>query len=307
MSKIGYISRYMLIINKLKSTPYVTLAQMQEHIAGQVRHLQLQDDTLDVGSSKRTLHRDFRDIRNLFGLEIAYSAKEKGYYLQEPEMGSQNYQRMLEAFEVYHSLHASQDMMPYIQLEKRRPQGTEHLYGLLHAIKNRVKVSFRYQKFWEDAASERTVEPYALKEFRNRWYVLAKDPKDGNVKSFALDRLSKLQITAQSFSIPRQYSIDKQYRHCFGIISPYDGKKPEKIILSLSPMQGKYIKSLPLHESQQVFIDSEEEVRISLYLCITHDLVMELLSLGAEVSVLQPASLKEELKQAYTQALAHYL
>ena len=81
---------------------------------------------------------------------------------------------------MFNSLNLAQDLTPFIHLEKRRPQGTENLYGLLHAIKNRLQIKFNYQKFWEEELSQRLVEPYALKEFKNRWYIMAKDSKKSN-------------------------------------------------------------------------------------------------------------------------------
>ena len=73
-------------------------------------------------------------------------------------------------------------MAPFIHLESSKPKGTENLYGLLHAIKNHLIISFKYYKYWEDELSERRVEPYALKEFKNRWYLIANDLKNKIVK-----------------------------------------------------------------------------------------------------------------------------
>lgn len=88
------------------------------------------------------------------------------------------------------------------------------------------------------------------------------------------------------------------YRYCFGIINANEGT-PQEIILSFNPLQGKYIKSLPLHETQQILIDSNEELRIQLKLFITHDFVMELLSHGNTVKVMQPQILIDEVKSNY--------
>ncbi len=57
----------------------------------------------------------------------------------------------------------------------------------------------------KDEITQRTAEPYALKEFKNRWYVMAKDSKDGNIKSFALDRHTNLDITKRNFESPKIY------------------------------------------------------------------------------------------------------
>lgn len=305
MSKRGYISRYLLILKKLKVKPYSTYEELQTYIENQFDYLQMQDDTLNIGFSKRTLQRDIKEIRNVFGIDIEYSKSNKGYYISQSETENMNFQRMMEAFDMFNSLNLAQDLTPFIHLEKRRPQGTENLYGLLHAIKNRFKIKFTYQKFWEEELSQRLAEPYALKEFKNRWYIMAKDSKDSNIKSFALDRLTNLEITNQTYQYPDNYSIEQSYRYCFGIISPND-EEPQDIILSFDPFQGKYIKSLPLHDTQQVLVDNDEEMKIKLRLCLTHDLLMELLSFGDNMKVIEPKSLADQIKQAHEKAYRQY-
>jgi len=305
MSKRGYISRYLLILKKLKAKPYSTTKELLSYIERQIDYLQMQDDKLNIGLSERTLQRDMKEIREIFGFHIEFSKKEKGYFISQSEAENMNFQRMIEAFDIFNSLNLAEDLTSFIHLEKRRPQGTENLYGLLHAIKNKLQIRFSYHKFWEDEISDRTTDPYALKEFRNRWYILAMDHKDGHIKSFALDRLSNLEISRQTFDSPKTYNIEESYRFCFGIISPED-EDPQEIILSFDPFQGKYIKTLPLHHTQEVLIDNEEELRVKLKLCITHDLIMELLSFAGNMKVLQPESLIKQIKETHKQAYAQY-
>lgn len=305
MSKRGYISRYLLILKKLKVKPYSTYEELQSYIENQFDYLQMQDDNLQIGFSKRTLQRDIKEIRNIFGIDIEYSKSQKGYFISQNENENMNFQRMMEAFDMFNSLNLAQDLTPFIHLEKRRPQGTENLYGLLHAIKNRLQIKFSYQKFWEEELSQRLVEPYALKEFKNRWYIMAKDSNDDHIKSFALDRLTNLEITNINYQYPDNFSIEQSYRYCFGIISPND-EEPQDIILSFDPFQGKYIKSLPLHDTQQVLVDNELEMKIRLKLCLTHDLVMELLSFGDKMKVIEPKSLADQIKQTHEKAYRQY-
>lgn len=305
MSKRGYISRYLLILRKLKAKPYSSYEELQSYLENQLDYLQMQDDGLSIGFSKRTFQRDIREIRNLFGIDVEYSKSAKGYYISQTESENMNFQRMMEAFDMFTSLNLAHDLKPYLHLETRRPQGTENLYGLLHAIKNRYRIKFTYQKFWEEQASQRVVDPYALKEFRNRWYVIAKDSKDGNIKSFALDRLSSLEITISTYTYPADFNIEETYRYCFGIISPND-EEPQEIILSFDPFQGKYIKTLPLHATQQILINNDDELRIRLKLHVTHDFVMELLSFGDNMKVVEPKSLAAEIKAEHEKAYKLY-
>ena len=305
MSKRGYISRYMLIIKRLKAKPFQSVDELQAYIESQLEYLRMQDDTLSIGNSERTLKRDFREIKNLFGIDIKYSKSPKGYFINQPEYENMNFQRMVEAFEMFNSLNLSDELKPFVLIENRKPQGTEHLFGMIHAIKNNLFIQFQYQKFWDDFADERMVMPLALKEFKSRWYVIAKDTKDQKIKTFGLDRISNLVINPERFHASEKENVLQKFKNCFGIFSP-DEELPQEIILSFDPVQGKYIKSLPLHETQQVIKENEEELQIKLQLKITHDLLMELLSFGDSVKILKPKKLIASMKSIYKSALAQY-
>ncbi|MEQ9290423.1 MAG: WYL domain-containing protein [Cyclobacteriaceae bacterium] len=292
-------------MKKLRANPYCSYVELRDYIFTQIEYLQMRDDTLELSFSKRNFLRDKKEISNLFGITIEYSYSMKGYFIQNSENENLNFQRMLDAFDIFNSLNLANDLKPYVHLEKQKPLGTENLFGLLHAIKNRFTISFLYQKFWEDKGTIRRVEPIFIKEFKNRWYLLAKDNKDNLVKTFALDRLDSLSISNRIFSPTNDFDIEDYFRYSFGIIGS-DGNQPEIIILSFSPFQGKYIKSLPIHQSQTILIDDHKELRISLKLCITHDLVMELLSFGSDVKVVAPKTLLNKVKKIHEESVKLY-
>lgn len=298
MSKRESVARQQHIIARLKRKP----ASFEDIMAylGEASSL----EGYDYVVSKRTFHRDLDDISSLYQVDIQYDRLNKVYRMDadmQPEMNK----RVLEALDTVRIQKLASNLSDFIFFEKRVPHGTEHLYGLVHAIKNTVKAKFVYHKFWNDDFSNRSVEPYALKESRNRWYLLAKDDKDGNLKSFGLDRISDLEITSVRFDYPADFNVTEYYKYSFGIVAP-DGSDPEEITLSLDPVQGQFVKSLPLHDSQEILIDNKKELRIRLKLNITHDFVMELLSMGENVKVLEPVSLVNALKQVYLKALKRY-
>jgi predicted DNA-binding transcriptional regulator YafY len=298
MSKRGFIFRYRLIIEKLKKHPYTTGEGLAEYISERINlfeERELSDDK-EKAMSLRTLQRDFKEISQLFGIDIAWHKKEKGYYIAGTGPNETHYRRMMEAFDLFHSLHLSQKADEIVHFEKRRfSGGTEHFSGLVYAIQHRKLVQFNYYKFDDEIITPRTTEPYALKEFKNRWYLLSKDLNDGQFKTFALDRIHDLLITHQNYVYPRNLSIKERFHNCYGIICP-DKREPEDIILSFEPFQGQYIKTLPLHPTQQVLADTENECRIQLKLFITWDFIQELLTMAGTFKVLQPEGLREELR-----------
>ena len=114
MSKKGYISRYLLILRKLKLKPFSSYEELKDYLENQISFLQMQDDGLNIGFSKRTLQRDIKDIRNVFGIDIEYSRSSKGYHISHDEGENMNFQRMIEAFDLFNSLNLSQDLAPHV-------------------------------------------------------------------------------------------------------------------------------------------------------------------------------------------------
>lgn len=228
MSVQKTILRYIHVLNKLRKAP-ATFKEIDLYLTQQSY---LQDAVFNI--SKRQFNRDIKAISSIFELEIYYDARVGVYRINEDEV-SEISKRRMEALDTFNALRIGENTLDFIHFENRKPLGTENLIGLIQAIKNRLKIKFSYQKFWEDKMTQRSVEPYALKEFKSRWYVLSKDQKDNKIKSFALDRLSNLEITNQTFIYPEDYNIEESYGYCFGIISPAD-EPPQEIILSFDPI-----------------------------------------------------------------------
>jgi predicted DNA-binding transcriptional regulator YafY len=292
------IARFNLIIKKLRKKP-ATWKEIQDHLASES---EFQEYHFMI--SERTFQRDLNDIRELYNIDIRHNRSQGVYFIDDDDQSQVN-ERILEAFDTFNALNLTDRISQHIHFERRRPQGTENLYGLLHAIKNRVQITFTYQKYWEDKLTDRRVEPYALKEFSNRWYILSKDLKDNKTKTFALDRLTALIISNTKFQFPDGFDVNEYFKNYFGITAPEKGS-PQEIVLSFNAFQGKYIKSLPLHHSQEVLTDTNEEFRIKLWLNPTHDFIMELLSYGENLKVLQPAGLVNEIKNRFKKSLDRY-
>lgn len=287
MSKKQFLKRYILIIGKLRKKP-AGFDEIQ-------RYLQLQSeiDGENYTISIRTFQRDLQEIQSLYDIEISYNRSEAVYEITEDANEERN-ERLIESFEIFNALNVSDNLSRHIIFEKRRPLGTENLHGVLHAIKNKLQITFSYEKYWGDASeiANRKVWPLALKESRYRWYLLALDQKDSKIKSFGLDRLSSLEISNKNFNYPAN-EINHLFKYSFGVTN--DPGIPKRIVLSFTPEQGRYIKSLPLHISQKELISNKNEYRIELMIHPTYDFIMEVLSLGREVKVIEPESLRKEI------------
>ncbi|MCX6304691.1 MAG: WYL domain-containing protein [Bacteroidetes bacterium] len=299
MAKQDYIFRYLTIIKKLRRSGEATFKEIN-------RYLEKESEFLDrpFSVSNRTFIRDVNEIRGLFKIDIQYDFSKGVYFIADDQQSDLN-NRMLESIDTINSLKMVSDITSYMFFEKRKAHGTHHFYGLLHAIKNRVVILLVHQKFDSDEPRERPVEPYALKESKGRWYLLAKDRNDRRIKTFGLDRILDFQPTPGRFDYPARLDVNEMFRYCFGVINP-DDEAPEEIVLSFEPEQGKYIKSYPIHESQEILSDTAKELRVKLTLFATRDLVMEILSYGMAVKVISPERLVREVKAICKKTLGQY-
>lgn len=259
-------------------------------------------DLEELKFTKRTFLRDKEAMLEVFGIEIAYRRASNSYVIEGDEMDEQHedvFDNLL-LVEAYREAKGKKDIMLF---EQRPPRGLHWLNGLVHAITHRRIITLDHTKFADGITQPKTLEPYALKEFRNRWYLLAneRDGKTFFLKTFGLDRISELQISASSFSM-QPIDVEASFEHSFGIIATSD-ETPEEVILSFDPEQGNYIKTLPLHHSQEIIVDDDNELRIRLTLVPTYDFEREILSHGSRVRIMAPESLRQRLKAEMQQML----
>jgi predicted DNA-binding transcriptional regulator YafY len=293
------LKRYYLIINRLRRKDS-TFKELDEFLQKESEW-----SGYNLRKSKRTIQRDIEDINSIFDLSIHYNFKQGVYTIANDEGNYDKNIRMVETLDLFNALKITENISSSVHFEKRSSSGTENLNGLLHAIQNLVLVSFLYNPFKDEKTIHRIVKPYALKEFKNRWYLIAHDPNDNHLKVYALDRLTNLEITNNKFLIPTDFNVEDHFKYSFGIMNTI-GNNPQKIILSFEPLQGKYIKSLPLHHTQVVISESNNELRIKLYLVITYDFVMEILSFGSKVKIIEPQILIDEIKKNILDSLEQY-
>lgn len=296
MSRRKAFIRHGLIIQKLRSCP--------TSLEGVMNYLESQSDIHgeDLTISDRTFERDRKDIRSIYRIDITWNAAIKCYEIvsDHKEPGSKY---MLESFDLFNAINISNNVTEVIHFSKKKSSGTEHMYELLGACKNRKEVYFDYTNFHDE---NRKVEamPVALKEVDYRWYLIAIDKIKKEKRIFGLDRISDLVVSSRNFS-SMNLNIDEMFKNSFGIYQTL-GQIPEQIILSFTRIQGKYVLHQPLHPSQNVLIDNEEEFRIELQMCVTHDFLMRLLSYGDQVIVISPSSLVDRIKESLQASLVKY-
>ncbi len=263
----------------------------------------------DITKSKRTIERDFEQIRNNFGIYIDYDTHKAGYYIQEDL--SSNLDSFIRFLEVANTaqlllkgISETKDFIKDIEFDLRGGLlGTEHLHILLEAIKKQQKIRFSHYNYLTEQKTDVLFDPYFLKEYLGRWYVVGLR-EDGEIRTFGIDRISELVVTPLWFEKDKDTQARENFDSIIGLVYSYG--KQQRVILSFSPQQGKYVKSLPWHHSQNVLEDNENELRISLFVVPNYELFQQILMHGADVEVVEPEWLREEIKGKIMDALIRY-
>lgn len=247
---------------------------------------------LDPTYSIRTFQRDLSEIRDVHGIDIQFNKRTKCYEVIQ-ELSSPIRTKVLESFEMIYTLNLQKGLESIVFFDESKAKGTEHLDALIYAIKNKLVVRFQHNHAYK-YGNMREIKPLALKEFKNTWYLIGWN-ESGQMRNYGLDRIHELVILPTKFVSNDTIDIKTYYQDAYGILND-DKEAAEEIILSFKPAKGNYIKSKPIHQSQKILIDNEDQLQISLRLKINPDFISEILSFGDSVVIQKPKKLKNKIK-----------
>ena len=289
MSTAGLINRYVWFVTTILNYGPISLKDIQ-------RRFELHFDTGEV-LEERTFHRYTDAVEELFDIDIEYDRKRKGYVIANDDIEDMKMRKwLIQTFSVNSILHESQDLKNRILLENV-PSGQQHLTTIVDAMRESVALSITYHSFHREEPSTFEVEPYCVKLFEQRWYMLGKSEGYDELRLYALDRIKALEPTERKFKLPKKFDAAKYFEDYYGIIIGDEDFDVGPVALKVDSWQSKYLRTLPLHHSQ-VEVERNEEYSIFEYrLCPSFDFRQKLLSMGDSVGVLAPVTLKDILRK----------
>lgn len=272
--------------------------------AGKISHRDLSDkwerrkDLSDCKPLHRATFNRWRDaIFSQFGI-IIDCQRVSGYlyFIANPEDIDEDELKkwMLDSFAVGNLIGENLSLKDRIIVDQI-PSGRDHLTTILEAMKESRVVNIIYRAFSFSRSYEIPVEPYCVKLFENRWYMLGHNLSKDTIRLYGLDRIESVEVTEQEYKLPKDFSAADYFANYFGIVTD-DRVKPERILIRANKDHTPYLKSLPLHHSQRLIEDNGEYADFELYLAPTYDFIMKLLHVGGMVEVISPSSLRKTMK-----------
>ena len=245
---------------------------------------------------RRTFDYHRKEIEMLFNLNIVCDKRDNTYHVEDDSSFRNDELRrwLVNSVAVSSIVREAEDLEKQIALEYI-PSSEPFLPDIIQALRENKVVSFTYQSFDRKTPTQHSLMPYALKLFRQRWYIVGKPLDDEKILIFATDRISTFTVEKQTFKYPTDFDINDYYRDSFGIIIE-DGLPCEHIVIKVASSQVKYLRSLPLHHSQRETTTTPDYSIFEYNLKPTYDFEQEVLSHREDFEVLQPHSFRDRIK-----------
>ena len=292
------INRYVWLVDTISRYGRITLKDLN---AAWLRS--------EISEGKPLARRTFfhyRDgVEEMFDINIKCDKATFEYYIDDKD-GEDNARLrswLVDSVSMSGTLSNARDISSRIMLENV-PSARGHLPVVIDALKQNRRIRFSYKSYTRALPTDGIVlEPYFVKIFKQLWYVIGLNVKDGQVKTYSLDRMSNLNLLQDLFDMPENVNPSEFFKDCFGIITNQNSAK--RIVLRVEPTQAKYFRALPLHSSQQEEVHDNYSI-FTYKMRITYDLKEELMSHGASIEVLEPQELKTLIRTELEQALNNY-
>ena len=248
--------------------------------------------------SIRTFHKWRIAIEEMFGLIIE---NEQGgqyrYFIQNADELRRGSMRSW----LFSTLTVSNLMIDSVSIKDKVlfeeiPDGEQYLPIILEALKKNLILGMTYQSYTREEATTFEIEPYCLKAFRQRWYLVARSPYYDKIMIYALDRVKWMGLTENSFKYPKNFNAEDFFDDCFGIIADRS-VSIETVKLKVSAKQANYLRGLTLHHTQKEIERTAEYSIFTVRLRPTFDFRQEILSQGCDIEVLEPKWFRDEIAE----------
>ena len=248
-------------------------------------------------------HRDA--IFDMFGIIIDCEPRTYKYFISNPEVLNDDsvVRWLFSTLTVHGALADSAAIKDRLVLEDV-PSGEEFLETIIRAAKSFHRVHLGYQKFGTEGYVK-TVCPYAMKRFQQRWYLLAKNDQN-QMRIYALDnRMTMVEQADETFKMPADFSAEAYFADYFGVLT--DEKTPmAHVIVRAHNFTPNYLRTVPLHHSQREIAATEHYADFSFDIRPTPDFLGKLLSHGAGIEILEPADVRQRMKEMIEETLKKY-
>ncbi|MBP5172069.1 MAG: WYL domain-containing protein [Bacteroidales bacterium] len=290
---------YIWLINTIYRAERITLAEINE------KWLQ-SDMSCGIEIARTTFNRHKNSIEDIFGIIIECDKKDGfKYYIEDKSVLHEDTLQkwMLSSMTVHTAVQEGLSLHKRILLEEI-PSGYNYLQPILEAMKTNHCITFSYQKYNDaEIKSYTEAEPYCLKLYKQRWYLLIKNKTQFRI--FSLDRIKSLDISAETFKLSNDFDAEAYFHNYYGVFCD-ERTKPQRVILRASKEERPYLRDLPLHHSQEEISVTPDYSDFSYYIHPSDDFIGEILRKKDRLYVVSPKDLQGKILKSIRQMEHNY-
>lgn len=302
-TSVRLIRRYVWLVDTIRRAGNITLEEINQKWMEE-RTLRLEDEE---EIPERTFHRHRQAIADIFGIDILCNRYNGNtYYIENEEaLNEPSFTSWLfNGLAIDNQLMGNREISDKIVFEEF-PGGNEFLSTIIEALAKSKSIVLVYRRFSFSESTERVVEPYGLKQSKQRWYLIAKIEGYDKPTIFSLDRIETLSLTGKSFTPEKGINVNTYFDEVIGV-NIDDDFDCEEVRLRVYGRQRDYIDSLPIHKSQTIIARTKEYTDYQLTLRPEYEFQRVILALGPEAEILSPQWLREEIQWLGTGILKRY-
>lgn len=317
------LSRYRIIDEALRNK--------QKKFPSKEELVQLMKNRLGLSLHPRTIEDDLRNMKSnedlCYFAPIEYIKKENGYCYTDPTysitripISKEDLKNLKYAASIFSKFknipYLSEIQKPIEQLERLLEIGTTTgtwtnnaivqleypgtspdlslFKQLVNAINNKQVCTIQYQAFNKNESKPFNIHPHLIKEYKNRWYLVALNVLYDDIRVYGLERVTHLEVIDQFHD--DQFDSEDYFKNAIGI-TVQNGVKPVRIELQFNKYHAPYILSSPIHHTQKILKNTKNQLTVSIKLHPSPELSMFLLSHGSGLKILKPDWLREEIME----------
>jgi proteasome accessory factor B len=292
---------------------------------------------LELEVSEKTIQRDIEFMRYRLGLPIEYDQLHFGFYYTEPVANFPTIQvsegeivALFVAQKALQQYHGTPFEAPLRAAFKKIGDGLndkvsftwsdldsaisfrnvgqseadlEVFEVLSHAVLDSTEIEFRYRKLRGTTAEIRRVRPYHLGCVDHQWYLFGFDLSRQQLRTFALPRIREPRRTGARFRRPSNFSIGKFLDSSFGI---FQGQGRTTVRIRFQSFAAQLVRERTWHHSQKIKELPDGRLELHLQLGSLEEIERWILSWGEQAEVLEPATLREHLREVGKKFAATY-
>lgn len=284
---------YVWLVNTISRAGRITLREINE------RWLRTEMSE-GIEFSRTTFRRHRAEVEEMFGIIIDCD-NENRYYIDDTEFFKDDSVQkwMLSTLAVSNIVSEARGLHDRILLESI-PSESDLLQMVVEAMRENRCLLIGYQRYGKTGISQWIIDPYCIKLFRRRWYLLGRLQDSGFI-TLSFDRITNLQPMDKTFVLDPDFDAQIYFSNYYGVMQG-GGEPKQRVVLRAYGNERYAMRDLPLHPSQQELAVGEDYVDFEVKLHPTSDFLAQILSRGRWLKVLEPSDIALKIKQMHLEA-----